>query len=122
MAASDYLSGYAAGWSNGDLQVILGSLADGYEMDDPNSGLITKAAFSEYFAGFKAQVDSMRGPTTAALMELSELVTKEEGGVLTAWAWWAVPGTPIQGSGLIKVGDNGVLSERLTFYTKLPEA
>ena len=55
-------------------------------------------------------------------IELSEIVTQEEGGILTAWAWWVVPGTPIEGSGLIKVGPNGVLSERLTFYTKLPEA
>ena len=122
MAASDYLSGYAAGWSKGDVQVILGSLADGFELDDPNSGIITKTAIAEYFAGFKAQVDSMRGSTTADFMQFSEVVTNEEAGVLTAWVWWAVPGTPIQGSGLIKVGDSGVLSERLTFYTKLPEA
>ena len=49
------------------------------------------------------------------------MVTQAEGDNLTAWAWWAVPETPIQGAGLIKVGPSGVLSERLTFYTKLPE-
>ncbi len=31
------------------------------------------------------------------------------------------PGHGVQGAGLIKVGDDGVRSEKLTFYTKLPE-
>jgi hypothetical protein len=54
-------------------------------------------------------------------MELSEVVTEEKEGVLTAWCWWAIPGTQIKGSGLIKVGSEGVQSEMLTYYTKLPD-
>ena len=37
-------------------------------------------------------------------MELSEVVSHEEEDGLTAWCWWAIPGTEIKGSGLIKVG------------------
>ncbi len=33
----------------------------------------------------------------------------------------SIPGTALQGAGLIKVGDNGVQSEKLTYYTKLPD-
>ena len=54
-------------------------------------------------------------------MELIEVTTSEDGGILTAWCWWSIPGTEFQGSGLIKVGDSGVQSEKLTYYTKLPE-
>ena len=54
-------------------------------------------------------------------MELTELVTSEKDGVLTAWCWWEILGTLMKGSGLIKVTDNGVISERLANYTKLSE-
>ena len=121
MGLSDHLHRYAEGWTKGDASIIVGSLDDSFQMDDPNSGIIPKAAFAEYLATFKSQVDSIRGQSTVPLMEISEVVTQAEGDNLTAWAWWAVPRTPIQGGGLIKVGPNGVLSERLTFYTKLPE-
>jgi hypothetical protein len=53
-------------------------------------------------------------------MDLSEVVTQEADGVLTAWCWWAIPGTDVKGSGLIKVGDDGVQSEVITYYTRLP--
>ena len=122
MSRADNLNRYAEGWVTGDAGVIASTLDDDYQMDDPNVGMISKAAFREYHAGFKEQVESIRGVSEDAWLDLSELVTQEEAGVLTAWAWWTVPGTPLQGSALIKVGDSGVLSERLTFYTKLPEA
>ena len=121
MAASDHLNRYAEGWTKGDASIIVGSLDDSYHMDDPNSGMIPKAAFAQYLATFKGQVDGIRGQSTAPLLEVTELVTQAEGDNLTAWVWWAVPETPIQGAGLIKVGPNGVLSERLAFYTKLPK-
>ena len=61
------------------------------------------------------------GTLPEPFMELSEVVTEEKEGVLTAWCWWAVPGTQSKGSGLIKVGAEGVESEVLTYYTRLPE-
>ncbi len=120
MAAGDYLNQYAEGWTKGDAQIIVGSLADSYQLDDPNAGVIDKQAFAAYLAGMWEMVEGIRGKTGEPLLEVTEVVTQEEQGVLTAWLWWVVPSTPIQGSGLIKVGDEGVLSERLCFYTKLP--
>ena len=121
MAAGDYLNQYAEGWTEGDTQIIMGSLADSFQLDDPNAGKITKPALAEYLTGMWQMVEGIRGKTNDPLLDITEVVTQEEQGVLTAWVWWAVPGTPIQGSGLIKVGDQGVLSERLCFYTKLPQ-
>ena len=122
MAAGDHLNRYAEGWTKGDSAIILESLDATFELDDPNFGLVPKATFAEYLAGFKSHVEGLRGSSSSSLIELSEIVTESEGDNLTAWCWWVIPETPIQGSGLIKVGPNGVLSERLTFYTKLPEA
>jgi hypothetical protein len=122
MSAADHLGAYAEGWCNGDADKIIGSLSDEYVMDDPNHGKVAKADFAGYMAGMKEAIASLRGEGyTGAFMELSEVTTREDGGVLTVWCWWSVPGTPLQGAGLIKVGDGGVQSERLAYYTKLPE-
>ena len=91
----------------------MGSLADTYQLDDPNTGTINKQGFADYLEGMRQVVEGVRRKTYDPLLNLTEVVTPKEGGILTAWCSWAVPGTPIQGSGLIKVGDQGVISERL---------
>ena len=122
MSAADYLGAYAEGWTNGDADKIIGSVSDGFVLDDPNAGKIGKADFANYLVGMKEAVASMRGENySGPFMELTEVTTREEGGVLTAWCWWSIPDTALRGAGLIKVGDSGVQSERLTYYTKLPE-
>ena len=122
MSAADRLEAYAEGWTNGDADKLVGSLSDWYVLDDPNEGHITKANFADYIAGMKEAVASMRGEDySGPLMELTEVTTREDGDILTAWCCWLIPGTTLQGAGLIKVGDDGVQSEKLTYHTKLPE-
>ena len=122
MSAADYLGMYAEGWTKGDANTIVNTLSDGYVLDDPNAGKITKSGFSEYLVGMKESVRSvLDGDLPDPFLELSEVVTQENGGEITAWTWWTVPGTEIKGSGLIKVGAEGVRSEVLTYYTKLPD-
>ena len=121
MSAADHLGTYAEGWTKGDADTILKALSDDYTFDDPNAGKIAKSKFAEYLSGMKETVRSLRGGNLAEpFMELSEIVTQENEGVITAWCWWAIPGTDIKGSGLIKVGADGVHSEVITYYVKLP--
>lgn len=120
MSAADHLGKYAEGWMTGDTTTLLGSMSPDYVLDDPNGGHIPRSEFSTYFEELKRTLDGIRGgPPAANMLDLSEVVTQEEGGVLTAWCWWTFPGTAIEGSGLIKVGEEGVRSERLAFYTRL---
>ena len=113
MSAADHLGMYAQGWTNGDLDTILKAVTDGYTFDDPNAGKIPKNGMADYLSQMKEAVRSLRdGSLPDPFMELTEVVTQEEGGVLTAWCWFNVPGTGVQGSGLIKVGPDGVLSDR----------
>ena len=120
MSAKDHLSKYADGWTKGDPEIILDSVSSDYVFDDPNEGQITKQGFATYMSRLKEIVSSLRGTESETqFMELSEVVTHEEEDGLTAWCWWEIPGTEIKGSGLIKVGPEGVRSERLTYYTKL---
>ena len=122
MSAADHLGAYAEGWTNGDADKIAGAVSDNFVFDDPNEGKISKAGIAAHVAGLKEAVASLRGEVyLGPFMELTEVTTREDGGVLTAWCWWSVPGTALQGSGLIKVGDDGVRAEKITYYTKLPE-
>ena len=120
MSKTDHLAAYAEGWTTGSSDKILSALADNYVLDDPNHGRVAKGDIAGYLDGMKATVDELRGgKAEAQFLELTEVLTGEEDGVLTAWCWWTVPGTPIAGGGLIKVSDAGVVSERLTYYTGL---
>ncbi len=122
MSAADHLGAYAEGWTNGDADKITGAVSDDFVFDDPNEGKVGKADFANHLAGMKEAVASMRGEVyLGPFMELTEVTTSEDGGVLTAWCWWSVPGTAFQGASLIKANDGGVQSEKLAFYTKLPE-
>ena len=119
MGATEHLGLYAEGWTNGDAETILKATAENYTFDDPKSGVIPKKELAQYLVGVKEQVKSVRGGSLPKpFMELSEVVTQENQGVITAWCWWSIPGTEIKGSGLIKVGVDGVRSEVITYYTK----
>ncbi len=121
MSAADHLGRYAEGWAKGDASIILQALADDYVFDDPNAGKITKSELTNYLSGMKEAVRSLRdGSLPEPFLQLTEVVTQDDDGVLTAWCWWEVPGTDLRGSGLIKVGAGGVHSEVITYYTKLP--
>ena len=120
MNATEHLSTYAEGWSKGDADIILKATAADYTFDDPNAGVVSKNSLSSYLGELKQTVASLCGGRVPdPFMELSEVLTQEADGVLTAWCWWVIPGTDIKGSGLIKVDSAGVRSEVITYYTKL---
>jgi hypothetical protein len=122
MNATEHLGTYAEGWSKGDADTILKATAADFTFDDPNFGVVSRDTLSSYLGELKETVASLCGDRVPdTFMELSEVLTQEEEGILTAWCWWAIPGTEIKGSGLIKVDTTGVRSEVITYYTKLSE-
>ena len=115
---AEHLDVYAAGWMGADAAKILDGAAPGFVYDDPQVGVIGRDAFPTYFAELVRELDRQRGgPPDGALIELSHVVSEEAGSVLTAWAWWSFPGTGIEGSALIEVGDAGVASERIAYFS-----
>lgn len=122
MNKTDYLGAYAAGWTKGDVDAILAVTTESFVFDDPNAGKIARADLAEYVAGMQDAVAGMRGADfDGPLLNIYEVLTQEDENGLTASCWWDVPGTDMQGSGLIKISNDGVESERLAYYTKLPE-
>lgn len=120
MSALEHLGKYAEGWSNGDADMVLRAVTNEYVLDDPNEGKISKSEFSNYLNGLKEAAKTLcNGNLPEPFMEITEVLTLEEDEVTTASCAWVVPGTDIRGAGLIKVNSSGVLSEVLTYYTKL---
>ncbi|MBB3139391.1 nuclear transport factor 2 family protein [Halomonas organivorans] len=120
MNAAEYLSAYAEGWSKGDAERILEATAEDYTFDDPNFGIVSRQALPEYLTGLKEAIAAQCGGRLPdPLMVLSDVLSREGDGVLTASCWWTVPGTQVKGSGLIKADATGVHSEVITYYTRL---
>jgi len=117
MSRADHLGTYAKGWQDGDVDTLMTSLADGFVFNDPMVGEVPKNDMASYFAGMAKMVSEARGGADhQPFMELSEIVTQDEGDTLTAWCWWSVPGTSFAGAGLIKAGDEGIRSEVITYH------
>jgi len=121
MTISDFIGAYAEGWTTGDAGKIMEATAPNYVFDDPNAGKIGREAFAGYFQALSSSLDELRGGSRDGnFLDLTEVVINETEDGATVWCWWEASGTGIGGSGLIKVGPEGVISEKITYYTKLP--
>jgi hypothetical protein len=111
-----WLEMWLTGWRTGDAEMILRSVADDFVYDDPVDGLFRRAEFAAYlermFAG-EAPLVTSSGDTV--FEEISDVVVHEQDGRLTAWAWWRT--ASVEGAGLVRVGRNGVLSEKTAYYS-----
>ena len=122
MNIQDYIATYAEGWALGDSDMIMSAVSPSMVLDDPNVGKITRDALPDYIAGLKNAVAELRaGIAHDTLMEMSEIVIKDDETPVSIWAWFTIPGTALAGSALIKVADDGVIEERLAYYTPLPK-
>ena len=48
--------------------------------------------------------------------EIVDKVVRDDGRLLLEWYWWRLIGADVEGSAVIKTSDNGVMSERLTYF------
>ena len=121
MDKSEYLDAYFEAVINSDGDALLASVSDSFVFDDPNFGMVPKSEIAAYFSRFIDTVATIRGDRPGEkLMVISDILTRQEGEVMIASCWWSVPDTDIAGAGLFRVGDDGVLSERLSYYSALP--
>ena len=119
MTKNEYLDAYLTGFAHRDTDRLMSSLADSYVLDDPANGRIPKADMPTFISTFIDAVKEMRaGDDSSPILDIDEKVVRDEGDIMSAMIWWKIPGTPMEGGGWIKVGDDGVQSERLTYYTK----
>ena len=118
----DIIQTYLTGWKLGDGELSLSATAEDFYYDDPNTGRIKRADFVEFVNDFKSAAVEMGAEKNAKpFLDYCDTVIKDDELPATVWCWWQACGTSLQGSAVIIVGESGVLSERIAYFSKLPD-
>ena len=116
MQRSKHFDRYMEGWVKGDAEMILSSCAEDFVFDDAIDGRFTKAEFPAYYESLSDGV-----------LEITDVVAEESGGLETAWCWYSLkpqPGSALasqEGAAVAKVGPDGVRSQKVTHYAREPQ-
>lgn len=122
MKARQRLEAYLEGWRTGDAEKSLHATAETFFYDDPATGRIHRGDFVEFVEAFKAAGAKMAGgKLPSPFLQYSNL-TIGDANPATAWCWWRVTGTDFQGAAVIRFDDDGILSERIAYFTANPVA
>ena len=112
---------YLKGWELGDGELSLTATADGFLYDDPNTGRIQRHELIQFVNDFKsAAVDMGAEKNASPFLIYSDVVIDYNTNPVTVWCWWQANGTDLQGCALVKVGEAGVLHEKIAYFSKLP--
>ena len=105
---------YIDGWNFMDAEKLLASTTDNFVFDDPaDQAPITKAKLVDYMPVWPARAKALGG---AFEFDITDKVVQDEAGVLLEWYWWRLTGIDVVGSAVIKTSDEGVFSERITYF------
>jgi len=102
------------GWNTMGARKLLASVIDDFAFDDPaDPGPVTKATLVDYMPVWPGKAEALGA---AFKSDIAYKVVQDQDGVLLEWYWWRLTGTDFEGSAVIKTSDDGVISERLTYY------
>ena len=122
MSVRQIIETYLKGWELGDGALSLSVTAAGFCYDDPNSGRIARNEFVEFVEDFKRAAIAMGGAEDASpFLQYSDVVIKADKLPATVWCWWQAVGTELQGSARVLVGAEGVIHEKIAYFSRLPE-
>ena len=112
-----HLDNYLEGWQEGNGAKSKASTVPEFYYDDPNSSRIEREKFIQFVEDFKADAAKLSdGVIPQPFLKYSDQVIGD--GI--AWCWWCVCGTHFQGAAVITFGDDGVISEKIAYFSKLP--
>ena len=105
---------YIEAWETMDAEKLVSAVAEGFEFDDPaDPEPITKSKLARYMPIWPEKAKALGGEFR---FEIADKVVRDQDGVLLEWYWWRLAGTAVEGAALIKTTDEGVVSERLSYY------
>ena len=79
-------------------------------------GVAGQLAAGLYLLGWEERMKSIGG---TGRYEVSDELSADTDGHILRWAWWCFVGTEVAGSTLLKIGDEGVIYERIAYYKPL---
>jgi hypothetical protein len=122
MTVRQIIDTYLRGWELGDGALSLSVTADSFCYDDPNTGRIPRHEFVQFVEDFKSAAVGMGGAVDAKpFLQYSDVLIKDDELPATVWCWWQAVGTGLQGCALVKVGAEGVLHEKIAYFSRLPD-
>ena len=122
MSVRAHIETYLKGWELGDGALSLSVTAEGFCYDDPNTGRIPRDEFVQFVEDFKTAAIEMGGEVNAnPFLQYSDVVIKDDELPATVWCWWQAVGTELQGCALVKVVEEGVMHEKIAYFSRLPE-
>ena len=122
MSLKQIIETYLEGWELGDGALSLSVTAPGFCYDDPNTGRIPRDEFVQFVEDFKRAALEMGGAANATpFLQYTDVVIKDDELPATVWCWWQAVGTELQGCALVKVGEEGVLHEKIAYFSRLPD-
>lgn len=99
-----------------NVELVLSAIAEGFVFDDPAlPAPVTKSTIAGYMSSWEERTRALSGTWG---YEKSDEVVQDRDGVLLRWDWWHFPGTGLQGSAVTKITDEGIIYERLAYYTE----
>ena len=97
-----------------DAALLLASITDDFVFDDPTDPEpITKATVADYMPVWPNKAAELGADFE---FDIIDKVVQDHEGILLEWYWWRLVGTDVEGTAVIKTSDDGVFSERLTYY------
>ena len=122
MSITQIIEIYLKGWELGDGALSLSVTAQSFCYDDPNTGRIPRHEFVQFVEDCKSAAVDMGGAVNAnPFLQYSDVVIKDDQLPATVWCWWQAVGTELQGCALVKVGEEGVLHEKIAYFSRLPD-
>ena len=122
MSVRQHIETYLKGWELGDGALSLSVTAQSFCYDDPNTGRIPRHEFVQFVEDFKTAAVEMGGePGANPFLQYTDVVIKDDELPATVWCWWQAVGTELQGCALVKVGEQGVLHEKIAYFSRLPD-
>jgi hypothetical protein len=109
-----FLKEYLAGVQSMDPERAMRAASPAYRWyDGMVAEPITQDHFAEYLLGWEDRMKSIGG---TGRYDVSDELLADRGGYILRWAWWTFAGTDVEGSALLKVGDQGVIYEKTTYF------
>ncbi|WP_263740023.1 hypothetical protein [Defluviimonas sp. WL0050] len=115
-----FLREYLAGVQSMDPERAMRAAAPGYLWyDGMVAEPITKDQFANYLLGWEDRMKAIGG---TGRYEVSDELSADQNGHILRWAWWRFVGTDVGGSALLKVGDEGVIYEKIAYFKPVDAA
>ena len=75
----------------------------------------------QFVADFRRAAEDLGGEVDATpFLHYSDVVIKDDELPAVVWCWWQAIGTELQGAARVLAGEEGVLHEKIAYFSRLP--